>query len=82
MKNPFKIENEKDRRLVILGVIFVVFAAVLFSWQISSSPVDIISDGDGAVVPGTQQEVDDNIINAKNYLEDISVELDNIANLL
>ena len=88
MNNPFRIENEKDRRLVILGVVFVIFAAIIFSWQISSSPettmVEIIIDDnvDEPVIPGTQQELNSNIINAKKYLEDISIELESIANLL
>lgn len=80
MKNPFRVEDEKDRRLVMLAVIFLMVAVILFSWQISSSIENL--SGERSPIPGTQEEVDQNIINAKAYLEDIGTELDSIASLL
>ncbi len=69
--------QKKDRSLLILAVVFLLAAALFFSYQI----VVLFGGGEGPV-PAPPGNMDTEILNVKSALDGISTELDNIARLI
>lgn len=76
----YGIRTKKDRKMAVVAVLFLVAAALFFSYQIIGLNTNSTPSGGGDAT--SAENVGDQIISAKSSIEGITTELDSIAALL